>query len=502
MTTADHHLVAKDTLKLYAALALAGFVWSVTPVSWIVVLYRFSTAYLATGKFLAWPSRPDNWFLRLFWFNALCEVPFSIYLARLHHYAKRDHPPPDATLETLSASLIRALSQHSSSVNLTEKEHDIERDLMLSRLCRWFHNADPKDIKQDNVREWLAWAFGGTTLKECTSLPGRSQIIEKGLKMVQERCNFKFEPGYNPKVKALRLTLDDIKTSSRPFGYYVVCNGISHTTMAWLRYIKGYRKERHGQCEFLILPPKGTASSSSGGNADKADTANHPILFLHGLGIGLGQYAPFLRRLSNHTHGVMILLQPNISADISHPRYLDPPSKEDVIEAVKFCTRKYHFTNTTILSHSNGTMIHGWLLREAPRIGRRHVLVDPVCFRLWEGATSYAFLAKKWGAGIEVLLGYFVARELGISYTICRKFIWWDMIMWAEDLAGLDSSRLQIVIGGNDVLIDVESVQKYLHLYDIGQDQVHVQPGAQHGQALFLPSQGMRKTCQALGLAF
>lgn len=117
-------------------------------------------------------------------------------------------------------------------------------------------------------------------------------------------------------------------------------------------------------------------------------------------------------------------------------------------------------------------------------------------------ATSYAFLAKRWSSAIEVLLGYFVARELGISYTICRKFIWWDMIMWAEDLAALhDTDRLQVVIGGNDVLIDVKSVQEYLTQHGLDPQQIHVDPSAQHGQALFLPSRGMRWTCQALGLA-
>lgn len=43
-------------------------------------------------------------------------------------------------------------------------------------------------------------------------------------------------------------------------------------------------------------------------------------------------------------------------------------------------------------------------------------------------ATSYAFLAKKWDSGIEILLGYFVAREIGVSYAISRRFLWWDML--------------------------------------------------------------------------
>ena len=73
--------------------------------------------------------------------------------------------------------------------------------------------------------------------------------------------------------------------------------------------------------------------------------------------------------------------------------------------------------------------------------------------------------------------------------------------MWAEDLLDFqEAAQLQVVMGGNDVLIDVESVQKYLAQYGLTDKQVHVDKGAQHGQALFLPSRGMRHTCQALGL--
>lgn len=120
----------------------------------------------------------------------------------------------------------------------------------------------------------------------------------------------------------------------------------------WLRYKLGYRKETHGRCEFLILPP-----SSSHRPQKLSNSSSHgPILFLHGLGIGLGQYIPFLKRLSTHRRGVVILLQPNISADVWHRDYLSPPSKDDIIHAVKLCTQRHHLGTLSIVSHSNGTM--------------------------------------------------------------------------------------------------------------------------------------------------
>ena len=201
----------REAVKLYSALSLAGIVFAVTPIDWLVICH-----YLATRTL----PHPQNFLMRLLWYHALCDIPFSLYLQYLVGYAKREHPPPRTALKVLSLALHRALDPPADS-------REEEKALTLLKLRRWFHHAPVEDIKADNVREWLAWAFGGSELEQCQQDPERKALVEEGLKLVQERCNVRFQPGYNPRVKALRLTLDDIKTMHRPFGYYVVCNGIS-----------------------------------------------------------------------------------------------------------------------------------------------------------------------------------------------------------------------------------------------------------------------------------
>lgn len=38
-----------------------------------------------------------------------------------------------------------------------------------------------------------------------------------------------------------------------------------------------------------------------------------------------------------------------------------------------------------ILSHSNGSIAHGWLIKDCAEMILRNALVDPVVFCLWEG---------------------------------------------------------------------------------------------------------------------
>jgi pimeloyl-ACP methyl ester carboxylesterase len=179
-------------------------------------------------------------------------------------------------------------------------------------------------------------------------------------------------------------------------------------TYFWLVAFKGFRfRSSHG-LQFLVLPPgkskkHGLANGHANGVANGGAVPSAlPIVFLHGLGIGLAQYVAFLKPLSKTTAGAVIMLQPNISTQIFHPRFLDPPPNEDYVKAIEAVCSSLDIDKATILSHSNGTMVHGcaWasrlldphllslytgLLRGCPKLCYRNILVDPVCFRLWEG---------------------------------------------------------------------------------------------------------------------
>lgn len=192
----------KDNLKFAGAAALASAVWAVTPLSWLVVALGINGRFPRSG---------------IVWWYSVCEVIFSVYLKLLSRRVQERLTPPEVDIKTLDALLDRCLG----------KSGQADGEVLATRMRRWFHGAELKDIGADNVREWLAWAFGGTDLEACQKDPQRRELVEKGLSMVQQRLNTKFNPGYNARCKSMRLTLDPVKTIHRPFGYYVVCNGVS-----------------------------------------------------------------------------------------------------------------------------------------------------------------------------------------------------------------------------------------------------------------------------------
>lgn len=514
------------TKSFIFGLSVAFLVWSITPLAWLTVILRF----YKKGEIFSLPSK--NIFAKIWYLNSLVEIPFSIYLALITWKAGKQANPPKASFETLQILLTKTLTvglpikeggldddqrqKHLRSgktitstttafqasngdaqlrgISALKNKHIDENDAeqRRERLRSWFFFAPIEDIYEDNVREWLAWAFAGRNLQDAKEDKECCQLIDEGLEMVKLRLNWpNVKPGFNPKVRAIRLTLDPIRVMSRPLGFYVVTNYVTYATIAWLYAMHGFRFERSGRCDFLVKKPvPGTSPSKR----------SLPIVFLHGLGIGLGQYIPMLTQLSRHKDGVVILLQPHISTAIFSSKFLDPPGKDEQAQATISILQKHKMERCTTLSHSNGTMVLGWLLRTAPEMFQRNILVDPVSFCMWEGSVCYSFIHRRWASGVEALLGYFVGRELGIAHTIGRSFIWFDMILWTEEFPSLNPKDLHIIFAEKDLLVDVPGSVKYLQNSGVSDDCISVLRNYQHGQALMHKGHGMILSLKHAGL--
>lgn len=491
-------------LSLIYGFATAALVWSVTPISYAILAYRF----YSTGQIIAIPHGYGFW--AKFWYiYALIEVPFSIYLYVLTRKAAAGPPPLSVDMETLQILLTKSLTAGLGSAPVSKarkrsngstkppmglsafEDKHVDADdasARRERLRSWFFFAPIEDIYEDNVREWLAWAFSARSLPDALADKYYARLIDDGLEMVKLRLGWPhMKKGLNPKVKAIRLTLDPLQTMHRPFGYYVVTNGVSLGTIAWLMLIKGFRMETSGKCSFLVKPAQPAKQ-----NKKKGEPESLPIVFLHGLGIGLGQYMTMLSKLSKHKDGVVILLQPHISTNIFSRYFLEPPSKDEHADSLISILNRHNFTRCATLSHSNGTMVLGWLLRTAPERFVRNILVDPVSFCMWEGSVCYSFIHRRWATGIEALLGYFVGRELGVAHTIARRFLWFDMILWADEFPSLKSQDLHFVFGERDVLVDVPASVAYLRDAGVGDQCISVMKGYNHGQALIVDNEGMK----------
>lgn len=147
----------------------------------------------------------------------------------------------------------------------------------------------------------------------------------------------------------------------------------------------------------------------------------------------------------------------------------------------------------TVLSHSNGTIVHGWLLKAIPKLVRRSCLVDPVCFALWEPSIPYNFLYAPPKSPFQSLSRFFVARELGIANTLHRHFDWISSLLYPHQIphAKASPSKATIFLSENDSIVDVNRIGAYLRRE--GVEGVNVFPRAKHGEGMMGRGKGFRQ---------
>lgn len=122
------------------------------------------------------------------------------------------------------------------------------------------------------------------------------------------------------------------------------------------------------------------------------------------------------------SHPVLIPLQPQISQQPWDPRHLYPTPRKQVVGDLVDACRRWRFYDdqgvtspvqaehdndesdtgdrldrldgprenggVILLSHSNGSVAHTWILKDVPGLTKRNALVDPVVFCSWEGGES------------------------------------------------------------------------------------------------------------------
>lgn len=272
-------------------------------------------------------------------------------------------------------------------------------------FSNWFLGTRWEDLKRENVLEWLAWSFYCMPYEDIVSewndegrptLPKTLQDVEEimndnddeqdtsgklaflynGLYMLEARAGMRLPDGRTqPAGRSIRLHLDPVRATSRPLAKYLV-TGFFNVLLQRRMSRAGFVKHSDGGLEYHIRVPDGWKAG---------DEATSPLLFLHGLGMGLAQYASLVSYFEQHSslrrRPLILLVQPHVSMSLFHPEHRKPPTKESTTRGLKALIRRWGFKDgVDVVSHSNGTIVHGWLLKEIPELVKRSCLVDPVTF--------------------------------------------------------------------------------------------------------------------------
>lgn len=189
-----------------------------------------------------------------------------------------------------------------------------------------------------------------------------------------------------------------------------------------------------------------------------------PILFIHGIGIGLYPYTNLLREINkglprDEEIGVIALEIMPVSFRLSPA----PLSASELSKEISKILEYHGYDRVVLAVHSYGSVIGTHLLHD--RVMNSKIadilLIDPVSVLLHLPDVAYNFVRRKPRTAAEWQLWYFASMDLGVARALGRYFFWSENIVWKEDL-GLDNRRVTVSLAGRDLIVDTEAVGRYL----------------------------------------
>lgn len=200
-----------------------------------------------------------------------------------------------------------------------------------------------------------------------------------------------------------------------------------------------------------------------------------PVLFVHGVGIGLYPYTKFLSEinptLQGHTDsedghvGVLAVEIMPISFRITH-NALD---RDEMCIELRQILADHDYDRFVLVSHSYGSVVSSFILAdEELRLKvASALLVDPVSFLLHAPDVAYNFTVRQPRYANEWQLWYFASKDPGIAHTLGRRFFWSECVMWDNDVECFlkNGGRLTVTLGGKDLIVNTEAVGRHLAKY-------------------------------------
>ncbi|KAI1081476.1 hypothetical protein F5B20DRAFT_66553 [Whalleya microplaca] len=336
-------------------------------------------------------------------------------------------------------------------------------------LTKWFQDAPAAEIKRENIKDFFRWAFLNTG--ELDS--GHEEELDEYVGELEKMLGRELEPGRG-NAKCLRLTLDEVDMLHRSLTWYLCVFIVDTVASGYLRY---YSFDFHrtplarSHSVFPLRPFNlftthlSPAKTLTYWHRPHTSKTRIPILFIHGIGIGLYPYVNFLSELNAQISedspdgqvGIIAVEIMSVSFRITSESML----KGEMCEEIDSILKAHGWDKFVLVSHSYGSIIATHLLHTshiAEKIGPI-LFIDPVSFLLHLPDVAYNFMCRKPTRANEHQLSYFASKDMGVSHTLSRRFFWADNIMWKEDLK---NHHVTVSLAGRDLIVDAKVIAAYL----------------------------------------
>jgi pimeloyl-ACP methyl ester carboxylesterase len=126
----------------------------------------------------------------------------------------------------------------------------------------------------------------------------------------------------------------------------------------------------------------------------------------------------------------------------------------------------HHIDKISIVAHSWGTFIAGWILQLNPSIISHVTFIDPVSITFLYPETTYTIVYKKSQSIEDHLLDYFVRHDISVSNTIHRHFTWYNEALSLDSIPA--SVGVVLGLSCHDALVNFRVALDLVELCNAG----------------------------------
>ncbi|ORY51504.1 hypothetical protein BCR33DRAFT_762223 [Rhizoclosmatium globosum] len=288
-------------------------------------------------------------------------------------------------------------------------------------------------IHKDNFLDWFSWLLYGAPNFSALS-PKDSEELTNFLADFELAKGVRIPPGKNLSIEPVILSFNPIRAYPKPLLFYAGVSCVESLGHLYLTYLgfkrivsaeRRYSFDQETGIHYWVRQPSIKAKIQKG--------LNHCLFPRNRMWID-SICKLYIRNHSAHPDSPVFLIEmPHVAM-----RFVDRvPSMSQTIAEVESMLDTYGYSKAMVIGHSLGSASTN---REIDFVHRH------------PGRNTATMKAN------EFMMHWLCSRELHISYTISRHFIWHQSLLWADDLP----QNHHVVVSKQDLLVDAGVIETYL----------------------------------------
>lgn len=355
----------------------------------------------------------------------------GIYYFRVRNMAKRLQPKnkPQPYWFHDPEKVVHEIYDNCSSLQSFSFEHFLTKAHLGAPL---------ESIYTENYQSFLAWYLFMSPLNELSI--EQKQVVTRLCEKAVEQFGFPCKPGYNDSISHCHLGLNTFEYVHQPLLLYGLVEGFDLVhNIVNLRYT-GFRLFHANRIKYWYY---------------HHPTSNQtPILFFHGMGAGWCSYSNIISAFAKERSVILVCYD----SIVLHRLHFEVPDYKQLVNAVETILMDHSIESVSLVGHSWGTFLAGWIVKRIPHKVTHLCMIDPIATFVPYPATIYFVIYKQPDTIKDYLFHYLFRRNITISNTLSRHFAWYNMVFGFDEIP--DRMGVVISLSGKDELLDVQAVKE------------------------------------------